>query len=480
MKKIITTSFLACASLLGFAQGSSISELGCGTVTSQEELKEIYEFVKQPMVAQKTTAVDTIPLTIHIVGDDNGKGYYKLDNLFKVICQLNSHYAPVNFYFSIKWPIHYINNTSYYQHDYNTGYAMMNSNNVSGTVNVYFVQDPAGNCGYYAPAGNAVAIGKSCANTNSTTLVHELGHYFGLPHTFSGWEGLTTATPPSNPEKVTRGVSANCGSAGDGFCDTDADYISNRWNCPYSGTYTDVNGDVYHPDGSLYMSYSNDACMNHFSPQQIARMQNRLNTSYRSLLNTPTTAYTSFAAPNIVYPVDKIYSNYTKVIWNKTPNAEAYHVKVKIGAANVRIDTVTTDTSVNIDFEMSEGYTYTVSVTPMNGSNVCGQVDQEKQVAYTNATTTLSVNNVAGKSGLTISPNPAQNVLNVQMNDFATGKYTMVMTNISGQPVYQQTINHAGGNTSNTISVSELPNGMYFIRVSGEGQLLTQKVIVQH
>ena len=258
----------------GQASAQNNNTGGCGTSTPQSEVDKIYDFVQHnPAAYSKTTAgtIDSIPLSIHIVGTDAGAGYYPLSNLFPVLCKLNNHFAPVNFHFYIKWPIDYINKTTYYQHDFWRGNTMMQQYNVGDAANVYFVQDPAGNCGYYTYGADAVAIGKNCAGPNSTTLTHELGHYFSLPHTFYGWENGNT---PSNPEAVRRsGPGTNCNGAGDGFCDTDADYYSSRWGCPGPVNKTDNYGDYYHLDSSMFMSYSTDNCQSRFSNQQAAAMQ---------------------------------------------------------------------------------------------------------------------------------------------------------------------------------------------------------------
>ena len=106
MKYILILALL-CAGIPSFAQESrNLNEGGCGTITTPQELQSVYDFVQHnpDAYAKGTGTVDSIPLTIHIVGDDHGNGYYKLDLLFPLICQLNTRYAPVGFYFHIAWP----------------------------------------------------------------------------------------------------------------------------------------------------------------------------------------------------------------------------------------------------------------------------------------------------------------------------------------------------------------------------------------
>ncbi len=83
------------------------------------------------------------------------------------------------------------------------------------------------------------------------TTTHELGHYFGLWHTFD--RGC--------------GTIAGCYSTGDAICDTNRE--SNPvFGCPGSSNSCS-SPDPYHN----YMDYSDDLCMEEFTPEQTNRMR---------------------------------------------------------------------------------------------------------------------------------------------------------------------------------------------------------------
>ena len=477
MRKWLSAGLL----LLGFAanaQNNSLSISGCGTVTTPEEMQRVAENLNRSPKLKTTTGLDSIPLSIHIVGDNNGAGYYRRDYLFTVLCQLNTHYAPIGFYFYIKGPITYINNSNYYVHDFWNGQAMMNQYNIGGTVNVYFVSDPAGNCGYFAPSADGLAIAKSCANPNSTTLVHELGHYFGLPHTFSGWENGAT---PSNPEKVTRGAGANCSTTGDLFCDTDADYLGNRWNCPYTGNKLDVTGTAYHPDSSLYMCYSDDACMTRFSAQQKNQMINVLHNNRSYLLTGNPTGLSTLSPTSLVYPGGTLFSNKKIIRWNKVQGADFYYVKIGIQIGSlIKQDTVTADTVMAVTFPMVDGGLYRVTVYPMSSINVCMSQFTKEDFMYSNATTT-SVDDVNGYAGtVSVFPNPADNAATVKITAASAGTYNVVLTSINGQKAYEQNLTVRSADEQLSIPTASLPSGMYMVKVTGNSGNWTEKLMIQH
>ncbi|MCU0348045.1 MAG: M43 family zinc metalloprotease [Saprospiraceae bacterium] len=131
-------------------------------------------------------------------------------------------------------------------------------------INMFFVNEIAGldqaACGFAELGGignytsGGIVIKKGGCNTPGT-FTHEMGHYFGLLHTFEG-NGIELANGD------------NCDTAGDLICDTPADnynpdqptaaYVNNE--CRYINTATDANGEYYRPDVGNIMSYYPCSC----------------------------------------------------------------------------------------------------------------------------------------------------------------------------------------------------------------------------
>jgi hypothetical protein len=96
------------------------------------------------------------------------------------------------------------------------------------------------------------------------TATHEVGHYFGLYHTFQG------ACAPAS----------SCYTNGDLICDTLPDQTS-HFGCPLNAN-TCSNPDPI----TNYMEYTDDLCMEEFTPEQVNRMRCTID-AYRPNLSRP-------------------------------------------------------------------------------------------------------------------------------------------------------------------------------------------------
>lgn len=242
-------------------------------------------------------AITYVPMHYHIVTDDNGKNGYPISLLHFIHNDLNSDFErnkiDIRFYLDT---VSYIKSSQYFDIVKPEDDQLMAQYNTLKHFNAYLVNNPNGACGYvtafpimanppskrggiFIQASN---LSYDCSNPGNKTLPHEVGHWLNIYHTFTGWEGkgsyppnLTTHPYSEWENKARTGSGANCATKGDGFCDTDPDYINTRWNCPYSGTpMQDPTGATISmtQPGKNFMSYSNDACSDTFTPQQRTKM----------------------------------------------------------------------------------------------------------------------------------------------------------------------------------------------------------------
>jgi len=79
--------------------------------------------------------------------------------------------------------------------------------------------------------------------------------------------------------------------------------------------------------------------------------------------------------------------------------------------------------------------------------------------------------------GMTIYPNPATDVLNIAFDNANPSSVDIVILNIEGQKVYEQKAGGAIEPRTLTIDVSTLPEGVYFLRVTGDNTSYVSRFI---
>jgi len=176
-----------------------------------------------------------------------------------------------------------------YSEDYQTVYKMFKANEEDAyKIHVYFPFYAEKICGLSSfpiseEQGMIVSGHRGCAGTEKNplaqVLIHELGHFFNLHHTFHNFN------IPNLSERVVR--DRRCKTQGDGFCDTPADfypsyfyqvfselpacrfdpYNPNR-NLDLPNVALDMEGKLYNPSVTNYMSYFENSCLTEFTPEQ--------------------------------------------------------------------------------------------------------------------------------------------------------------------------------------------------------------------
>ncbi len=458
----------------------------CGTEISKEWMEAFYQRDKSHLTNKIGNYPDVhIPIVYHIVGEDNGTGYYELNELFRSHCELQSLYNDADVFFYIK-EINYINNSSYY--DGNNTNGLFISYNDRDACNVFVVRDMSGVCGYsYVPENwdgsgwsgpnrGGIMLQQGCMQSGNTTYRHEMGHYLNLPHTFFGWEGedapaiATNAPNTINGTPVERADGSNCYASGDGFCDTPPDYLSDRWTCNFARNYRDPNGVIFTVDEQNFMSYSNDGCSNYLQPEQLAEV-NAAPANHRPyLLNDPVPNFPVIPAMTGFSPSD-VTSNLNPgnitISWNATPNAEYYHLQATLfNFNNPSIDTVTTDTFYVIN-NASVGSEYEWRVKPVNLLNVCSDFSSIQEFSLSSLSADIDITNSScsqnadGEIQVNMSVNGSYNyywtcedpIINNTIQNFNSN----TISNLTPE-TYAVTVVNAGGDTLHAEIVVDAPN----------------------
>ncbi len=534
----LTQSVMAQNALISIGAQNDKKLVSCGT--SPDDLHSIFETMVENRSrygnnVQTRGAVSYVPVCFHLVAKTDGTGRVNESKLLDMIDQWNKTYTAngLELQFYIKY-LNYVDNDALY----NTPRALSGANRSfivkkADAMNVFICgtaddgTDPSSvTLAYYlnrfssddAPYAADWIVMRllEASRENSSTVEHEVGHFFTLPHTFNGFEGTPfkpTAASPCAPtainlngrnyvvEKAARtGSDANCTTAGDGFCDTEPDYNfgitrGSDWNnnnnpCVYNGIAKDPTCIAINPDETNIMGYF-IGCANKFSPNQVTAMK----------------------------------SDYANTVWRRyLRNGNVPQPTAPIGEANLQIpaNNATTAAFNNISFDWSDvtgayGYVFEVSTFASFAANVKRFVVYNSNINVSNANTggtflstnrvyywrvrafgtyvtgtnftvenkfttgtANSVNEIQGIEAFTVSPNPVSQSAQVELRLSSENAFeaNLRWTNIAGQVVKTSKTQFNSGLNAQLLDISELNQGLYILTIESEKGVLNKKIIV--
>ncbi len=438
-----------------------------------------------------------LPITFHTVGTDQGEGHYSTIKIMESLCRLNSDFEPYNIQFYLKEEINQINRSNYYEHDnFNDGRRMMQSFKKPLSINAFITESaPSGACGYYHPSADGVVVIKSCMGGSGHTLTHEVGHWLSLPHTFAGWEGkdfdATNATPEflsisgRDTVFVEKVSGENCSKAGDRFCDTSPDYLSDGWNC--NGEFlsvkvqVDPNGEDFRSNGKNFMSYSVDACQSEFSKMQVDAMHAYVEFAKSFYVSEfPQYQPVSKEPMNLVYPEEdeKVGHKKVRLEWEHQTNATHYIVNLsRFFFATIDYEYIVEGNSVVID-ELPVDKTWYWRVKPYNQNDVCADFTEGGAFVTYDVT---DVEEISEDNHIDIYPtlvnrdNPVVHV-DFQFNDILETQVQIFSA--AGNMVLDQRFRNPG-NQMQDLQVGHLTSGMYFMRISTPQGQIVRRIAIQ-
>jgi hypothetical protein len=421
------------------------------------------------------------------------------------LCELNQKYRASGIQFYLKDLPNFIFDGNLYSHTgWTQGNTQMTTYNMSRVVNVHFVDLSAmGLCGYatYPGSGAGTTLRQGglmmsvpCSQPGNTTLAHEMGHYLALPHPFEG-----TSPQPQGvfAERVTRNnnepaprLNSNCATAGDRFCDTPADFIGNRWPCNGAAPQdTDINGDAFRPDATLFMSYSNDNCQNKFSAEQMNVMRYTLtgnsggNGPRSYLLLPPMPAYdsvrssTTLLEPAAGAPASP--ANWIYFKWTSAPNATMYYVRVVRGIT-LMFERWVSDTSLLYTGpDLASNGSYSVSVRPFNPASTCASSSPSRSFTTTTpfGLTTSGLIEQDFRVYPTLLRQGESIFWKIEEAGQGSGALGISIRNMQGQTVLDQGVFNAGD--LHCIPTESLAPGIYTFEAHSGRWSKTVRIIVQ-
>lgn len=529
MKLYKLLEIFTCLIIFSTSLNAQQPNLPCGTAPGKSDFLKDYQADParfKPLLEGRGGSTMYLPLTIHIVGTDDSMGMAGMDAVLYSFCQLNQDFSATGIQFFIEPPIRYIYETAFFTHDsVKAGGIRMLQYNDPSTINIYFVGNPAGNCGYNLPYAG-VAMGNGCINGH--TFAHEMGHCLQLPHTFIGWEGGTgwggnsvqSFNGPA-PETVTinytdfkdtiflndtliidtlyvervarTGATTNCTYAADGFCDTPADYLAFRWLCTAQnsiGAVLQYDPDTvsFQSDGWYIMSYAFDACQVGFSQEQTDAMKSFVLTERTQWLYNQSPNVDSVGILNPIQPLAglPIPSENVRFEWNRVEGATHYYLEVykEPYAINQIVERVLlTDTF----FLSSKSFTprpasfpYAWRVMPFNYGNTCRGYNNP---VYFNTVINTSIELIHQElPDWNILPNliVAGQSFRLLIDDVLTQKTALNVYNSTGQRIWTTMLSADNGTDMQFMVPDNWVSGLYFAELKTEsGKNSVKKFVIK-
>ncbi len=511
IKKIIFTSAVL---MLLITVNSSAQIAGhCGTINQEwrdnitNRLLENKRLIKDGLVQQRN-AITYIPVTFHLVGDNDGDGRILETNVLNMLCRMNDDYFDQEIQFFIHDGFNYVNSTAAFTGPGSfAGGLKMRSEKVDGTVNIYICQNAntsggiGTTLGYYDPSEDWLVLRKQEVTYGSATIGHELGHFFSLLHTFNGWDSVnydqnTHGNPVQgispggvvNEREARSGSCKNCDNAGDFICDTPPDYnFGFGWNtCNFTSQIMDPCGDVVDPEEVNFMGYFLQCSDYIFSDGQKDLVAADIQQRYQfNLLNDdfqPSTTEVLSGGTTLEIPENGETLAFKNVFfdWEAVEGADAYILEIdQFNSFNVFYEKYfITDGTSRFELDLDANKTYFWRVTPYNEYSSCAGTTP------TNSFTTgssVSTTEIASVSTWSVSPNPVSSgstaTLMLDTQEMFNGNIRI--HNLAGQLVSEirnQTFNI--GNNNVALNIGDLTNGTYLVSVQSENGIINNKIVV--
>ncbi|MEL7124279.1 MAG: T9SS type A sorting domain-containing protein, partial [Bacteroidota bacterium] len=132
----------------------------------------------------------------------------------------------------------------------------------------------------------------------------------------------------------------------------------------------------------------------------------------------------------------------------------------------------------NIEIMDMFNYATEVCLTTAQGDNICQAPEQRGTIVET-ALPTSSQEIIDGGFQVQVFPNPVQNILNIQMQGTNQDNIQLEVTSLNGQTLLLRSLDGSLPDRMEQLDLSDLPKGVYFLKVSSAENIQVEKIVVQ-
>ncbi|MCB0853487.1 MAG: T9SS type A sorting domain-containing protein, partial [Bacteroidetes bacterium] len=115
--------------------------------------------------------------------------------------------------------------------------------------------------------------------------------------------------------------------------------------------------------------------------------------------------------------------------------------------------------------------------TPYDKRNGKGNKGEKHTITFTVIDSYSGVRVAETAPKMKIYPNPAHSKFNLELEGLSAGELIISLYNLNGVLVKQYAVPTSGGNHVETISLLDLPAGMYIIKTQNGEMVKTEKVV---
>ncbi len=459
-----------------------------------------------------------VPVIFHLVGKNDGKGRAKFGSILGQMNRLNRDYKDQNIQFFMAGKgtlqfVNLINSSKLYSDPGSTGgFSAMSLKKKKNLVNVYVCNVADTNSkigitlGYYSPSNDWIVMRKDRTNSSSSTLSHEMGHFFSLLHPFSGWDAeiydkgvhgnpVQEFSPSGNlNENQNRtGECKNCDKAGDYLCDTPPDYnFGLSWNgcSTYTAGTMDPCGVVVHPMENNYMAYFSGCAQYEFTPDQKAMIatdyadraaHKKINTTVKPITHEEINedVATKILTPEPNQKLNR-YGN-IDLTWEPVSGAIRYMVEIATRSdfsKDYELFYVENDNFKHFD-ELKPNKSYYWRVAAYN--QMYSNIGTNKKYKFTTGAELVATNDIASVNFFKVAPNPSPTgtSLNLSLNTTQSFESNIQVFDIAGKLIMNTPFKFNVGYNNAVLPTQALNSGLYFIQIQTKDGTINEKIVIQ-